>query len=41
MTKKILISFFVLLLAGCVSLLVYLYGPWWFKKVPTTDGSNG
>ena len=41
MTKKILIAFFVLLLAGCVSLLVYLYGPWWFKKVPATDGSDG
>ena len=41
MTKKILIAFFVLLLAGCLSLLVYLYGPWWFKKVPATDGSDG
>ena len=41
MIKKLLITFFGLLLIGCLLLLVYLYGPWWFKKVPATGSSNG
>ena len=41
MIKKLLITFFVLLMTFCLSLLVYLYGPWWFKKVPAPDSSKG
>ena len=40
MIKKFLIACFVLLIACCLSLLIYLYGPLWFKKVPATNSSN-
>ena len=41
MVRKLLIIFLILSAVGCLSLLVYLYGPWWFKEVPATDGPNG
>ena len=41
MIKKILIAFTVLLLVFCLSLLVYLYGPWWFKKTQDYYCENG
>ncbi|MBR5068553.1 MAG: hypothetical protein IKX25_04060 [Bacteroidales bacterium] len=41
MLKKLLIAFSVLLIVFYLSLLVYLYGPWWFKKTQDYNCVNG
>ena len=41
MTKKILIALFGLMLVFSLSIIIYLYGPWWFTKEHDFDDTYG